>query len=58
MQARIGVQQFASWVYIGPDIFFPIVEYVCSKCFARYFEEIMPNWKHMDSPIGFGYCVE
>lgn len=52
------MQQFASWVYIGPDIFFPIVEYVCSKCFARYFEEIMPNWKHMDSPIGFSYCVE
>ena len=57
MQARVSVQQFASWVYIGPDIFFPSVKYICSKCCLRYFEEIMPNWKHMDSPIGFSYCV-
>jgi len=25
------MQQFASWVYIGSDLFFPTVEYICSE---------------------------
>lgn len=40
MLARIRVRQFASWVYIGTDIFFPSVKYICSKCCLKYFEEI------------------
>lgn len=53
MLARISVQQFISLLYSGPDIFFPSVKYICS----RYLEEIMLNWKCMDSPLGFSYSV-
>lgn len=53
MLARISVQHFVFLLYIGPDIFFPSVKYV----YSRDLEEIMPNWKCMDSPLGFSYCV-
>lgn len=53
MLARIGVQQFISLLNNGPDIFFPSVKYICS----RHLEEITPNWKCMDGPLGFSYYV-
>lgn len=53
MLARISVQQFIYLLYSGADIFLPSVKYICH----RQLEEIMPNWKCTDRPLGFSYYV-